>query len=84
LGLPTCSTANGCFKKIYASEIYASGSKPKMDPGWALEIALDVQWAHVVAPAAKIILVEARTSSFSDLTKAADVAVQNGAAVAGD
>ena len=27
--------------------------------GWALETALDVEWAHAIAPAAKIVLVEA-------------------------
>ena len=29
------------------------------DPGWALEESLDVEWAHVLAPKANIILVEA-------------------------
>jgi subtilase family serine protease len=35
--------------------------------GWALEIALDVQWAHVVAPQATILLVEADSNSYTDL-----------------
>lgn len=73
-GLPACTTANGCFTKVYAS-----GSKPGVDPGWALEIALDVQWAHAVAPKAKILLVEARSSSFTDLMAAVAIAVQKGA-----
>jgi len=30
------------------------------DPGWALETALDVEWAHAMAPAANIMLVEAQ------------------------
>jgi subtilase family serine protease len=30
------------------------------DPGWALETALDVEWAHAIAPAANITLVEAQ------------------------
>jgi subtilase family serine protease len=75
-GLPPCTTANGCFQKIYAS-----GTKPKTDAGWALEIALDVQWAHAIAPNARILLVEARSSSFTELLKAVDVAVKNGAGV---
>ena len=75
-GLPPCTTANECFKKVYAT-----GSKPRTDAGWALEIALDVQWAHAVAPKAKIVLVEAKSSSFADLMKAVDVAVKNGAGV---
>jgi subtilase family serine protease len=73
-GLPACTTANGCFQKIYAA-----GRKPRADAGWALEMSLDVEWAHAIAPQAKIILVEAKSSSFSDLLKAVDVAVKNGA-----
>jgi subtilase family serine protease len=75
-GLPACTTANGCFKKIYAS-----GSKPKTDAGWALEISLDVEWSHAIAPAAKIVLVEAASSSFANLIQAVDMAVANGASV---
>ncbi|WP_454781526.1 S53 family peptidase [Legionella sp. WA2022007384] len=74
--LPVCTTANGCFKKIYAS-----GKKPKTDAGWAGEIALDVEWAHAVAPAAKIILVEAADDTGGSLFKAVQVAVKNGATV---
>ena len=33
-----------------------------VDSGWALEISLDVQWAHAIAPNAKILLVEAQDS----------------------
>lgn len=75
-GLAACTTANGCFRKIYAS-----GHKPSADSGWALEIALDVEWAHAIAPQAKIVLVEAASSRFGDLMAAVDVAVKNGATV---
>jgi hypothetical protein len=50
---------------------------PLADPTgglWTLETALDVQWAHVVAPAAKIMLVQARTGSMLDLLAAVDYA----------
>jgi subtilase family serine protease len=73
--LPACTTANGCFKKVYAS------AQPKVSSGWSLEISLDVEWAHAIAPAAKIVLVEAASSSFADLLKAVDVAVAQGAHV---
>jgi subtilase family serine protease len=75
-GLATCTTSNGCFKKVYAS-----GTKPITDAGWALEIALDVEWAHVIAPKAKIVLVEASSNSLTALLHAVDVAVQQGASV---
>jgi hypothetical protein len=38
--------------------------------GWAGEIALDVEWAHVMAPKATIWLVEASSSSFTNLNAA--------------
>jgi hypothetical protein len=42
--------------------------------GWALETALDVEWAHAIAPGANILLVEAASSSWSDLFGAIDYA----------
>jgi subtilase family serine protease len=47
---------------------------PFTNSGWALEIDLDVEWAHAMAPGANIMLVEARTSSFSNLFSAVDTA----------
>jgi subtilase family serine protease len=35
--------------------------------GWATEEALDVEWAHAMAPQAKLLLVEAASSSYNDL-----------------
>jgi subtilase family serine protease len=75
-GLPSCTTSNGCFQKIFAA-----GSQPNKNAGWALEISLDVEWSHAIAPQARIILVEAASNSFTNLMQAVDVAVQNGASV---
>jgi subtilase family serine protease len=47
---------------------------PPLDRGWAGEIALDVEWAHVMAPRAKIILVEAQSNADDDLLTAIDFA----------
>ena len=70
-GLPPCTTANGCFKKVNQT----GGTKyPRTDAGWALEISLDVQWAHAIAPGAKILLVEASSNSFANLLAAEDYA----------
>jgi outer membrane protein assembly factor BamB len=66
-GLPACTTANGCFAKVDQS---GGQSYPVVDAGWALEISLDVQWAHAIAPGAKILLVEAASNSFADLLTA--------------
>jgi kumamolisin len=42
--------------------------------GWNQEAALDIEWAHAMAPNAKIVLVEAASNSFANLFAAVDVA----------
>jgi subtilase family serine protease len=37
------------------------------DPGWSLEISLDVEWAHAVAPEANILLVNTNNDSLKSL-----------------
>ena len=70
-GLPSCTTANGCFKKVNQT----GGTKyPRYNSGWGLEIALDIEWAHAIAPGAKILLVEASSNSFANLLAAEDYA----------
>ena len=44
-----------------------SQGKAKPDPNWAIETALDVEWAHAVAPGAKILLVETLSDEVPDL-----------------
>src|SRR5512141_2434592 len=70
-GLPACTTANGCFKKVNQT---GGTSYPRVNTGWALEISLDIQWAHAIAPGAKILLVEASSNSFTNLLAAEDYA----------
>ncbi len=50
------------------------GSRVSYDPGWALESSLDVEWAHAIAPRATLLLVEAASTSLSDLMSAVDYA----------
>ena len=64
--LPACTTANKCFEK----HLISSGTKT--DKGWAMETSLDVEWAHAIAPNAKILLVSAKTPSGQNLLKAID------------
>jgi subtilase family serine protease len=64
--LPQCTLSNGCFKQI------TLGARPRVNCGWGQEAALDIEWAHAMAPNAKIILVEANSNSFSDLFAAVD------------
>lgn len=54
--------------------VFATGTRPPNDPGWELEESLDVQWAHAMAPFAKLYLVEADSNSYPDLLAAEAVA----------
>jgi len=38
--------------------VYADGTKPPVYQGWEVEEALDIEWAHAMAPKAKLFLVE--------------------------
>jgi len=70
-GLPDCTTANGCFKKVSQT---GSTSYPVDDSGWGSEVALDVQTVHSIAPGAKILLVVAKSSSLTNLFTAVNYA----------
>jgi subtilase family serine protease len=70
-GLPQCNVLNACFELIDLS----NGAKVAASNDWADEIGLDTQWAHAIAPGAKIILIQAKSSSISDLFAALSVAV---------
>jgi len=61
--------------------VYAAGTQPAANSGWQQEISLDVEWAHAIAPGAKIMLVEASSSSTAALLQAVEVAVKSGATV---
>jgi subtilase family serine protease len=53
---------------------YVASGLSQTDPGWSLETALDVEWAHAIAPKANIVLVEAKSASVSDLFSAVNFA----------
>jgi subtilase family serine protease len=72
-GLPSCTTTTAA-KPCFFQKIYASGTPPAANCGWAQEAALDIEWAHAMAPDAKIVLVEAASNSFADLLFAVDTA----------
>lgn len=81
-GLPAVTSST--FQVIFAGGTGGcAGSDPGNDPGWEGEQALDIEWAHAMAPKAKIFLVEAASSSFSDLLVAEDCATKQVAAAGG-
>lgn len=77
-GLPPCTTANGCFKKVNQA---GGTTYPNNNSGWALEISLDVEIAHAACPNCKILLVEASSNSFSNLLAAEDYAIKHATVV---
>ncbi len=74
--LPACTSSNGCFTQHPMSAGESDNS------GWDLETSLDVEWAHAIAPGAKILLVEATTPSGANLLKAVDYAAAQSGVVA--
>jgi len=87
-GIPPCTTANGCFKKV--NQDGEQGNYPAVaNPSWEPEIALDVEMVSAICPKCHILLVEANSADeaiatsnpaqHSDLGSAVDTAVNLGA-----
>ena len=76
-GLPPCTSANGCFKKV--NQGGRVGPYPVGNAGWSQEISLDLDMVSAVCPNCHILLVEATSSSFSNLLAAVDMAASMGA-----
>ncbi|MFG2129073.1 peptidase S8 [Streptomyces sp. NPDC048751] len=76
-GLPSCTTSNGCFKKV--SQTGSTTSLPTADSGWAEEESLDLDMASAVCPQCNILLVEAKSASMANLGTAVNEAVKLGA-----
>jgi len=75
-GLPACTTANGCFRKVGQT---GGTTYPRSNGGWAQEVSLDLDMVSAACPDCKILLVEAKTSSFANLGTAVNTAAQLGA-----
>jgi hypothetical protein len=76
-GLPACTSANGCFRKVNQSG--NASPLPRKQGEWAGEISIDVQMARAVCESCKILLVEASSEEFSDLGAAVNAAAKAGA-----
>lgn len=78
-GLPACTTSNGCFRKVNQT----GGTKyPRTNSGWATEISLDLDMVSATCPDCHILLVEASSSSFSNLGTAVNYAASQPGVVA--
>jgi hypothetical protein len=76
-GLPPCTTANGCFKKVDQT---GGTHYPSHNAGWEQEISLDLDMVSAVCPSCNILLVEANSASYADLGTAVNTAASLGAA----
>lgn len=77
-GLPACTTANGCFRKVDQN---GGTNYPRKNGGWAQEISLDLDMASAICPNCHILLVEASSNSFANLGAAENRAAAMGATV---
>ncbi|MFN8629955.1 MAG: S8 family serine peptidase [Chloroflexota bacterium] len=75
-GLPPCTTANGCFRKVDQN---GGTNYPAADAGWSVEIALDLDMVSAICPNCSILLVEANSANIADLGTAVNRAVAMGA-----
>ena len=76
-GLPACTTANGCFKKVNQRGV--QGSYPAFNLGWSQETALDLDMASAMCPGCSLLLVEADTASYQNLALSVNTAASMGA-----
>ena len=77
-GLPACTTANGCFRKVDQN---GGTSYPRNNTGWAQEQALDVDMASAMCPTCKILLVQSNSATLANLAAAVSTAARLGAVV---
>jgi hypothetical protein len=77
-GLPPCTTANGCFRKL--NQEGQSAPLPA-DQGWGDEISLDLDMVSSACPNCHILLAEGDDSGFDNLGAALHAAVAAGATV---
>jgi subtilase family serine protease len=70
-GLPPCTTANGCLRKVNQS---GGSSMPEADAGWSAESNLDLDMVSAACASCKILLVEATNSSMANLADAVNYA----------
>jgi alpha-tubulin suppressor-like RCC1 family protein len=76
-GLPPCTTADGCFKKVDQAGV--EGEYPASVESWETESALDIEMASAACPECHIMLVEATSNSSANLADAVETAVRLGA-----
>ena len=73
-GMPECSSANGCFRKV--NQLGQPTPLPRPNPGWGVETSLDLDMIAAGCPNCSVLLVEADDERSRNLAKAADRAAK--------
>jgi hypothetical protein len=76
-GLPACTKASGCFKKV--NEKGEEANYPEEESGWDVEAALDEDMVSAACPQCHILLVEGTTQEPADLGASVNTAAELGA-----
>ena len=84
-GSPTLAADVALFSRLYnlppvqltIFNVNVDGAPPTQNAGFATETTLDVEWAHAVAPNAKIALVLGADNSFANLNASVQFAIEN-------
>jgi Subtilase family len=79
-GLPPCTTANGCFRKVNAAGRAGPLPANGTGSGWDLEATLDADMVSAACPRCHLLVVEAASPAVTALAAAEDTAVRLGAA----
>ena len=77
MALPPCTSANGCFQQV--NENGATSPLPATNSSWRVEVSLDLDAVSSLCPNCKILLVEASSTSYSDMDQAVMTAAAMGA-----
>lgn len=77
-GLPPCTTANGCFKKVNQN---GGTTYPRADTGWGQETAIDLEMASAMCPNCHLLLVESTNDYLNNLSAASNYAALHANAV---
>jgi hypothetical protein len=80
-GLPACTAASGCFRKVNQRGKKSPMPQSGVGSGWDLEATLDVSMISVACPHCHILVVEANDPSDVNLAKTENTAARLGAQV---
>jgi subtilase family serine protease len=72
--LQTFNTRYGLNNPLFTFTKATPFGTPPANANWAMEMALDVEWAHAIAPAANLLLVEAAGDTDAQILAAVDYA----------